>query len=135
MGFMKQITSPIEPLASEPGLAMPKLAVVGGLLGGLAASSCCILPLALFGAGVSGAWIGKLTQLAPYQPYFIAFALGCISYGAWRVHQARQVACAPATACARPLNTRIVSTGLVASALIVGAALLFDFVAPFILGS
>jgi mercuric ion transport protein len=38
-----------------------------GLVGALAASSCCILPLVLFGLGVSGAWIGNFTQLAPYQ--------------------------------------------------------------------
>ena len=31
----------------------------------MAASSCCTLPLVLFGLGVSGAWIGNLTQLAP----------------------------------------------------------------------
>jgi len=48
------------------------LVAVGGLLGALAASSCCLLPLVLFGLGVSGAWIGNLTQLAPYQPFFIA---------------------------------------------------------------
>ena len=44
----------------------------GGLVGALAASSCCILPFVLFGLGVSGAWIGNLTRLAPYQPFFIA---------------------------------------------------------------
>jgi periplasmic mercuric ion binding protein len=31
----------------------------------ITASSCCILPLVLFGLGVSGAWIGNFTQLAP----------------------------------------------------------------------
>jgi mercuric ion transport protein len=40
------------------------LMAAGGLLGALAASSCCILPLVLFGLGVSGAWIGNFTQLA-----------------------------------------------------------------------
>jgi mercuric ion transport protein len=35
------------------------LLAVGGLLGGVAAPSCCILPLVLFGLGVSGAWIGN----------------------------------------------------------------------------
>jgi len=47
-----------------------RLMAAGGLLGALAASSCCILPLTLFGLGMSGAWIGNFTQLAPYQPYF-----------------------------------------------------------------
>ena len=44
------------------------LMAAGGLLGAVAASSCCILPLALFGLGVSGAWIGNFTRLAAYQP-------------------------------------------------------------------
>src|SRR5208337_1086739 len=46
-------------------------------------SSCCIVPLLLFGLGVSGAWIGTLTRLAPYQPIFVAVTLGCLGYGYW----------------------------------------------------
>jgi mercuric ion transport protein len=57
--------------------------VAGGLLGALAASSCCILPLALFVLGVSGAWIANLTQLAPYQPCFIAATIAFLGYGYW----------------------------------------------------
>ena len=48
----------------------------GGLLGALAASSCCIVPLVLFTLGVGGAWIGNLTALAPYQLLFVALTLG-----------------------------------------------------------
>jgi mercuric ion transport protein len=55
------------------------LLTAGGILGALAASSCCILPVVLFSLGVSGAWIGNFTQLAPYQPYFIAATLLCLS--------------------------------------------------------
>jgi len=40
----------------------------GGVIGALAASSCCIVPLALFALGISGAWIGNLTALAPSLP-------------------------------------------------------------------
>lgn len=40
----------------------------GGVLGAIAASSCCVLPLVLFSVGIGGAWIGNLTALAPYQP-------------------------------------------------------------------
>jgi len=46
-----------------------RLMAVGSLAGALAASSCCILPLVLFSLGVSGAWIGNFTRLAPYQPF------------------------------------------------------------------
>jgi hypothetical protein len=53
-----------------------RFVAAGGVLGALAASSCCILPLVLFSLGISGAWIGNLTALAPYKPYFAA-ATGC----------------------------------------------------------
>lgn len=52
--------------------AVVRLTAVGGIVGAIAASACCIAPLALFSLGVSGAWIGNLTACAPYQPYFIA---------------------------------------------------------------
>ena len=35
-----------------------RVAATGGILGAIAASSCCILPLVLFTLGVSGSWIG-----------------------------------------------------------------------------
>ncbi len=51
------------------------LVAAGGILGAIAASSCCIAPLVLFSLGISGAWIGNLSALAPNQPYFIAATL------------------------------------------------------------
>jgi mercuric ion transport protein len=47
------------PAASEQSDAgRQRLAVLGGILGALAASSCCIIPLVLFTLGIGGAWIG-----------------------------------------------------------------------------
>ncbi len=129
---MTQIDIPSLPVNEAK---VPQLAMWGGILGAIAASSCCILPLALFWLGVSGAWIGNLTQLAPYQSYFIAFAVANIGFGAWRVYKARQQVCEPGMACAKPVNTRIVTLGLVLSTLLVGAALSFNSVAPYFLGS
>src|SRR5713101_9931144 len=103
------------------------LMAAGGLLGALAASSCCILPLALFGLGVSGAWIGNLTQLAPYQPYFIAATVACLGYGYWLLHRSRKMACAGGEACARPLPNRIGTIGLILATVLVIGALAFDF--------
>jgi hypothetical protein len=57
------------------------LMAVGGLLGALAASSCCILPVVFFSLGISGAWIGNFTRLAPYQPYFLAATLVFLGTG------------------------------------------------------
>src|SRR5258708_15468367 len=109
------------------------LIAAGGLLGALAASSCCILPLMLFGLGVSGAWIGNFTRLAPYQPWFIAATMAFLGYGYWLVYRSSKVACADGEVCARPLPNRIVKTGLILATILVVAALAFDFLAPLFL--
>lgn len=109
------------------------LMAIGGLLGALAVSSCCILPILLFGLGVSGAWIGNLTQLAPYQPYIIAATLALLGGGYWLVYRSSQAACADGGACARKLPNALVKTALVLATLLVVAALGFDLVAPLLL--
>jgi len=109
------------------------LLAAGGVLGALAASSCCIAPLVLFALGVSGAWIAKLTQLAPYQPFFIAATAGCLGAGYWLVYRARRVACANGEACVRPLPGRFVKIGLVVASILAGCALAFDFLASLLL--
>ena len=107
----------------------------GGLLGALAAWSCCILPLVLFGLGVSGAWIGNFTQLAPYQPFFVAATICFLGYGYWLVYRSSKLACADGGACARPLPNRLIKAGLILATLLVVAALGFDFIAPLFLHS
>lgn len=111
------------------------LVATGGLLGALAASSCCILPLTLFGLGVSGAWIGNFTRLAPYQPWFIAVTMAFLGYGYWLVYRSSTRACANGEACAYPLPNRIIKTSLVLATILVVAALGFDFIAPLFLNS
>jgi mercuric ion transport protein len=112
-----------------------RLMAAGGLVGALAASSCCILPLVLFSLGVSGAWIGNFTRLAPYQPYFLAVTTGCLGYGYWLVYRSAKLACADGDACARPLPNRLVKTGLILASVLAVAALGFDFLAPLLLNS
>jgi len=107
----------------------------GGLFGALAASSCCILPLVLFGLGVSGAWIGNFTRLAPYQPYFIAATIGFLGYGYWLVYRSSKLACADGEACRRPLPNRLVKATLILATILVVAALGFDVLAPVFLNA
>jgi len=109
------------------------LAAAGGIIGALAASSCCILPIVLFSLGISGAWIGIFTQLAPYQPYFIAATLVFIATGFWLVYRGSKVACADRETCAHPLSNRLVKITLIAATVIVLAAWAFDYVAPYLL--
>src|SRR6267154_5519436 len=100
-----------------------KLLTAGGVLGALAASSCCIVPLALFGLGVSGAWIGNLTRLAPYQPYFVAATAACLGAGCWLRYRSRKIVCADGDVCARPLPNRGVTIGLILATIRVTGAL------------
>jgi len=111
------------------------LAAAGGVLGALAASSCCILPLVLFSVGVGGAWIGNLTALAPYQPIFVAITLGFLGYGHYLVYWRTRKACADGAACARRLPNRAVKTALWGATSLVVAALAFPYVAPWLLGA
>jgi len=112
-----------------------KVMAVGGLLAALAASSCCILPLILFALGVSGAWIGNFTRLAPYQPLFIAATLICLGTGAWLVRRASNRTCVEGEACARPMPNRLVKAALVIATVLVATAIGFDLFAPLLLNS
>jgi mercuric ion transport protein len=112
-----------------------RLMAMGGLFGALAAASCCILPLVLFAVGVSGAWIGTFTQLAPYQPYFIASTIACLGYGYWLVYRSSKATCVEGDVCARPLANWLVRLGLMVATVLVIAAIGFDLLAPLLLNS
>ena len=111
-----------------------KLAATGGILGAIAASACCIVPLALFSAGISGAWIGQLTALEPYKPIFIAVTVAFLGYGYWLVYRKPKVACAEGEACARPLPSRLVKAALWFATALVILAFAWPAVVPLILG-
>jgi mercuric ion transport protein len=119
--------------ASSSPIPKAGLAVVGGLLGALGASSCCLVPLALFGLGISGAWIGDLTALEPYQPIFLAVAIGFLGVGHYLVYRRPNTACSDGGACARPLPSRLVRLALWTATLLVVAAIAFPYVAPALL--
>lgn len=99
----------------------------GGVLGAVAAASCCIVPLALTLAGVSGAWMANLRALAPYQPYFTAITLVFIGLGFYHVYWKPRRACAADGACAKPLPDRLVKTGLWTGTILVLAAFSFPY--------
>ena len=123
-------------LRSAPGGEGRKTWVAaGGILGAMAASSCCILPLVLFSLGAGGAWIGNLTALAPYQPIFVAITVGFLSYGYLLVYRKPKAACADGAACARPMPNRIVKLTLWLATALVAAAIAFPYVAPMLLGT
>jgi len=72
------------PPAGETRPPGPALALAG--LGALLASSCCVLPLALALAGISGAWISQLRVMEPYSDGLLALAFGALAWAAWRIY-------------------------------------------------
>ncbi len=110
------------------------LIAAGGILGAVAASSCCIVPLALFSLGITGVWIGNLAALAPYQPFIVLITAGFLGYGFYLVYLKPKKAYADGTTCARPLSNRIVKIALWVATILVAAAVAFPYVAPELLG-
>src|SRR5258706_8388210 len=100
------------------------------LVGGLAAilaSTCCLGPLVLVALGLSGAWIGNLTLLEPYRPFFIAGALVALFFAGRRIFQPAE-ACQPGEVCAVPQIRRIykIVFGIVSALVLV--AIVFPYV-------
>ena len=102
----------------------------GGLVAGLLASSCCLLPLLLLSVGISGAWIAQLTALAPYQPLFLGVAAIALGLGFWRAY--RRQDCAVGSLCERPAVPRATKALLWLGVAAVLAAVSVDVIAPFI---
>ncbi len=119
-------------VAAEGGIGR-LLPPLGGILGALSAMSCCIVPFVLFTLGISGAWIGNLTALEPYQPVFAVISVGFIGYGFYRVYWKSRQACSEGSYCARPSSSRVAKTGLWTAVVLVIIALGFPRLAPLFL--
>lgn len=102
--------------------------LVAGGLATILASTCCVGPLILISLGVSGAWIGNLTALQPYQPIFIAAALVALFFAGKRIW--RPVAqCAPGEICALPHVRRTYQFLFVGVCALLLVALFFPLIA------
>lgn len=106
------------------------VAAAGGLIGAVLASSCCVLPLVLVSLGVTGTWIGSLTALEPYKPWFIAAAVALIGYGFWYVYFRKPEPCADDSYCAKPESSRLTKAALWLGSIMVLAAATIDYWAP-----
>lgn len=111
-----------------------KVATAGGVLGALAMTSCCILPLVLFSLGATGAWIGRLGAMYQYKWFFFAFAGASLIYGFWKVYQPAGKSCEEGAACARPINQRVMKITLWFSAALILTAILFPYLSPYLIG-
>lgn len=119
---------------AAPAATDARLLSLGGIAAALGAASCCVIPFALFLLGVSGAWIGDLTALEPWQPLFAALSLGFIGFGAWRLNRRRRAACADGY-CATSRADRIARFGLWTAAVLVVVAVAFPYLAAALMAS
>jgi mercuric ion transport protein len=103
------------------------------MLGAVLASTCCIGPLLLLSLGVSGAWIGNLTALAPYQPYFLTATAGFLGAGFWKVYRKPKTVCAEGSYCASPRSDRVLKVALWAATALALTAVGVNWIAPLLL--
>ncbi|HUZ73781.1 MAG TPA: mercuric transporter MerT family protein [Stellaceae bacterium] len=118
---------------ADPAVHKARLLSLGGILAALGTAACCVVPFALFTLGISGAWIGNLTALEPYQPIFAATAFGCLGYGFYLVYRKPKVSCAEDSYCAKPSSARIAKIGLWTATVLVIVGLGFPKLAPLFL--
>lgn len=115
--------------AKEDRLAGTSL--TGGFVAGILASVCCVGPLVLVLAGVSGAWISNLTLLQPYRWVFAGIALGFMTLAWRRIYRAPAAAeCEPGAVCARPQANRVYRTMFWVISALVLLAFVFPYLAP-----
>ena len=141
------VTETTEAKAETPGLGNTgeirrrSLIAAAGVLGALAMSSCCILPLVLFSLGITGAWIGNLAALYPYKLYFLIPTAGFLAGGFYLAYRKPKAAawegaaCEGDSYCGTPISDRINKAVLWTSTVLVLAALTFPYFALLLLDS
>jgi mercuric ion transport protein len=104
-----------------------------GVLGALAMTSCCILPLVLVSFGVTGVFIAQLGALYAYKWYTFTLSAAFLGYGFYKAFKpVGPDSCGDGT-CARPINRKVMRVTLWAAAAIVAVAMVFPYITQFIL--
>lgn len=82
-----------------------KGSLIAGVLAAIGASVCCVGPIVLLALGIGGTWVGSLTAMEPYRPFFIGLTLLFLGLAFHKLFLVPQV-CAPGTPCANPGTIR-----------------------------
>lgn len=120
-----------------PAPATGWLAGTGAIVGltALIASSCCALPLALAGLGVTGAAFSGLAFLAGIRPLLLGGAAAVLLIG-WAVYfwRQRSAACDVDGVCTMPANSKRTAVLLMLGSAFVGLAIVWEpYVEPILL--
>jgi mercuric ion transport protein len=104
--------------------------LAAGGMAAIVASSCCLGPLVLVLLGFSGAWIGNLTRMEPYRPWFLLLTIIALAFAARRIFRP-VYECAPDEFCARPVSQDISKIAFGAVTVLALIALVFPYLARF----
>ena len=115
---------------TPPPAENAKLGLLAAVGTALAASICCLGPLLLVSLGATGAWIGQLSALEPYRPFFMALSVGFLGFAFFRVYRTAPQSCEPGSACARPASRRTTKVSLWLVAILVAGL----YASPYVIG-
>jgi mercuric ion transport protein len=73
--------------------------LIAGAVAAMGASVCCVGPLVLLTLGVGGTWVGSLTAMEPFRPYFMGMTLLFLGLTFRKLYLVPQP-CATGTTCA-----------------------------------
>jgi mercuric ion transport protein len=105
-------------------------ALFGGGLAAILASTCCLGPLILISLGFSGAWIGILTVLEPYRPFFIVAAVLALFFAGRQIFRPAHL-CNAGEVCVLPRARRLYKFLFWSCTTLVLVALIYPYVARF----
>jgi mercuric ion transport protein len=106
-----------------------KGATVGAVFTGIAASACCVGPVAFALLGISGA--GALLKFQAYQPVFIPLTAAFLGTGFYFAYR-KKGGCAPDSVCATPSGSRLTKIVLFAATGLVALFITFPYYAGYL---
>jgi mercuric ion transport protein len=72
---------------AEAERRMLTLTLAGGIFAAFGVcAACCLLPAALIGIGITGAWVGSIDSLSPYKWVFISLAAAMLGFVYYRLY-------------------------------------------------
>lgn len=89
------------------------MASVGAMAAALLAATCCIGPVLFVLFGASFAFLGKLSFMETFRPYFLGIAGIMVGYSFWRIYLKKSDCTCPSDARIRRISRWIFWVGLV----------------------
>jgi len=84
----------------DQGIKTSRLTMIGAIGAALAASLCCILPVAAAALGIAGFAASEF--FAAWRPYLLALTVALLGAGFYLAYRARTATCEPNSLCERP---------------------------------